>query len=137
MRSHPRWLRRIREAAPGKRFAFEGNYDRIAHQFAQLVRRSTTIDREPRRQAGSLERANLRQTNPPRLTAVSCRSPTASERASSPIGGTASALFSCRITVEGESARFDVQVLPNGCFVAERQPAGQAVYGCGVARTSG
>ena len=39
--------------------------------------------------------------------------------------------FTCRIAVNGNpTATFDVQVLPNGCFVAERRRPGQADYGC-------
>jgi hypothetical protein len=87
--------------------------------------------------AGSVERAILRQTRAPRPTAAACRSPTAAERSSTPFGRTGVALFSCRITVRGLTAQFYVQILANGCFVAERRGAGQAVYGCGVKRMSG
>jgi hypothetical protein len=38
--------------------------------------------------------------------------------------------------VAGERARYDVQVLLNGCYVAERDPYGQAVYGCGADRVA-
>jgi hypothetical protein len=34
------------------------------------------------------------------------------------------------MVVNGERARYDVQVLGNGCYVAERANVGQAVYGC-------
>jgi hypothetical protein len=33
-----------------------------------------------------------------------------------------------------ERARDDVQVLGNGCYVAERHRPGRAVYGCGADR---
>jgi hypothetical protein len=57
-------------------------------------------------------------------------------------------VFSCAMTVTAggmggarASGRYDVQVLANGCFVAERRtrtpPLGQAVYGCGVTRRAG
>jgi hypothetical protein len=40
-------------------------------------------------------------------------------------------LFVCRIALRGQQpALFDVQVLDNGCFVAERRRPGQADYGC-------
>ncbi len=39
--------------------------------------------------------------------------------------------FTCLIAVNGNpTATFDVQVLPSGCFVAERRRPGQADYGC-------
>jgi hypothetical protein len=34
--------------------------------------------------------------------------------------------------VTGERASYVVQVLENGCFVAERRRVGLAVYGCGA-----
>ena len=32
--------------------------------------------------------------------------------------------------MNGERAPYAVQLLPNGCYVAERKRPGQAVYGC-------
>jgi hypothetical protein len=52
------------------------------------------------------------------------------------VGGTGSTLFSCNITLKPAPAQFYVSVLPNGCFVAERQRPGRAIYGCGVHRGS-
>jgi hypothetical protein len=87
--------------------------------------------------AGSVERAILRQKNAPRPTAASCRAPTESERTNATIGGADSAFFSCRITLDGQSARFYVQVLSNGSFIAERERrTQQQIFGCCVARTS-
>lgn len=83
-----------------------------------------------------MERAILRQIQGPRPTGASCRSPSTAERSSSPFGATGVALFSCRITVRGLPAQYYVQVLANGCFVAERRGVGQAVYGCGISRVS-
>jgi hypothetical protein len=34
--------------------------------------------------------------------------------------------------VTGERVNYVVQVLPDGCFVAERRRRGRAVYGCGA-----
>lgn len=71
-------------------------------------------------------------------TAAACRRPTAGERRHSPFGSTRS-LLSCDITYEGGDGtsvrgRYDVQVLSNGCFVAEREQRhprlGQVVQGC-------
>jgi hypothetical protein len=44
-------------------------------------------------------------------------------------------LFTCELTVTGERARYVVQVLRNGCFIAERRRRGRAVYGCGADRS--
>jgi len=41
-------------------------------------------------------------------------------------------VFSCLITLGGQRALYYVQVLGNGCFVAERRRPGQAIYGCGA-----
>jgi hypothetical protein len=41
-------------------------------------------------------------------------------------------VFTCLLTLTGERARYAVQVLANGCYVAERRRPGRAVYGCGA-----
>lgn len=41
-------------------------------------------------------------------------------------------VFVCLVAVEGKREAFDVQVLNNGCYVAERVRPGEAIYGCGV-----
>lgn len=41
-------------------------------------------------------------------------------------------VFVCLVGVEGQREAFDVQVLNNGCYVAERVRPGAAIYGCGV-----
>jgi hypothetical protein len=85
--------------------------------------------------AGNVEQAILRQRIPPRPTAASCRVPTPGERAAATIGGADSVFFSCQITLEGQSARYYVQVLSNGSFIAERERRGQEqIFGCCVAR---
>ncbi len=86
--------------------------------------------------AASVEYAILQNSPPPRPTAASCRAPTAAEQSKSPVGGTGSTLFSCSITVVPARVQFYVEVLPNGCFVAERQRPGRAIYGCGVHKGS-
>jgi hypothetical protein len=55
------------------------------------------------------------------------------ERAGAPFGNTRRPLFTCVLTVQGTRATYVVEVLANGCFVAERRPPGRAIYGCGVA----
>lgn len=83
----------------------------------------------------SLSDALLAQAGPPRPTAVSCHVASGAQRARSPFGPSALPLFTCGLTVSGLRSNYLVQVLHNGCFVAERIPVGRAVYGCGVVRT--
>jgi hypothetical protein len=52
--------------------------------------------------------------------------------AASPFGATNRPMFSCLITVSGEQAAYNVEVLANGCYVAERRRPGRAIYGCGA-----
>jgi len=61
--------------------------------------------------------------------APTCRPATAAERAAGPFGRRGR-LFSCRMTIDGERARYDVQVVGERCFVAERHHRGRALYGC-------
>jgi hypothetical protein len=84
--------------------------------------------------ASSVEHALLANGGPPRPTTASCRAASAAERAVSPFEPTRLPLFTCELTVSDARATYVVQVLHNGCFVAERTPPGRAVYGCGVAR---
>ncbi len=92
----------------------------------------------------ALERALLAQRNADTggPVAAHCRAPTAAERAHDPFGN-ARRLLSCDVRYEASdgtavSGRYDVQVLANGCFVAEREKRrpqlGQVIYGCGVSR---
>jgi hypothetical protein len=82
--------------------------------------------------ARKLEHALLAAAGPPRPTAATCLPATAADRRASPFGASASPVFSCDITVAGTKAGYYVQVLKNGCFVAERRRVGRAIYGCGV-----
>jgi hypothetical protein len=82
----------------------------------------------------SVEHALLAHGGPPRPTTASCRPSTSAERVSAPFGPTHLPLLTCALTWMGERASFVVQVLPDGCFVAERRRRGRAVYGCGVRR---
>jgi hypothetical protein len=84
---------------------------------------------------GSVERALLAHGGPPAPTAAACRASSAAERASAPFGRTRRPLFTCELTVTGERASYVVQVLRNGCFIAERRRRGRAVYGCGADRS--
>jgi hypothetical protein len=82
----------------------------------------------------SVERALVTRAGSPRPTSASCRAATSSERRGAPFGHTRRPLFSCLLSVAGQSARYVVQVLANGCFVAERRGGGRAVQGCGADR---
>jgi hypothetical protein len=78
----------------------------------------------------ALESALLANPNQPATVAI-CNRATATDRRRAPFGHTRLPLYACRIALRGARAeRFDVQVLPNGCFVAERRRRGQADYGC-------
>jgi hypothetical protein len=70
----------------------------------------------------------------PSPTAVSCRLETAAQRGQSPFGPTGPPVFSCSITAGGAPSVYDVQLLPSGCFVAERRKPGKAIYGCGAGK---
>ena len=85
--------------------------------------------------ARSVERALLANGGPPRPTSATCRGETVAERRGAPFGSTRRPVFSCLLTVTGERATYDVQVLANGCYVGERRGGGRAVYGCGAGRT--
>lgn len=82
--------------------------------------------------AQSLTNALLHRTRSPRPTAASCRAATAAEVTTGPFGTSSQPQFTCRLTISGKAARYDVQVQGNGCYVAERHRPGQAVYGCGA-----
>jgi hypothetical protein len=79
----------------------------------------------------SVERALL--ANGP--TTAACQASSSAVRSQAPFGPTRLPLFTCELTITGERASYAVQVLPNGCFVAERRRPGRAVYGCGVNRS--
>lgn len=85
--------------------------------------------------ARSLEHALVTGGRPPRPSAASCRTASPAERSAAPFGPTRLPLFTCQVTIGGEQADYAVQVLRNGCFVAERRRPGHAVYGCGVGRS--
>ena len=81
---------------------------------------------------GSLTRALLHARTTPAVSAVLCLAESAAERAKSPFGATGPPVFACSITAGGSRTAYDVQLLPTGCFVAERRKPGKAIYGCGA-----
>ncbi|MEY2513254.1 MAG: hypothetical protein QOJ89_612 [bacterium] len=71
------------------------------------------------------------RTNPNMPAEASCHRATAADRRAARTFANTRRLFVCRITLPSQRpAMFDVQVLGNGCFVAERRRRGQADYGC-------
>ena len=82
--------------------------------------------------------AILQKTSRPRPTAATCRPSTASARARASLRGAQSVFFSCTVTLDGQTARYYVQVLANGSFIAQREIHGtaKAIYGCCVTRRS-
>jgi hypothetical protein len=82
--------------------------------------------------ARSLERALVTRGAQPGPTSATCRGATPAERSRAPFGRTRRPVFTCLLTLTGERARYAVQVLANGCYVAERHRPGRAVYGCGA-----
>lgn len=84
----------------------------------------------PRRAAVALERA-LRATPNAGVAGASCRRATPAERRDAPFRATRRPVFTCRVGIgQGLAEPFAVQVLANGCFVAERHRPGRAIYGC-------
>jgi hypothetical protein len=79
-----------------------------------------------------LEQALRKSHSQPSVSAVSCSAESAEQRAQSPFGQTGPPVFACTITAGGAATAYDVQLLPNGCFVAERRRPGKAIYGCGA-----
>jgi hypothetical protein len=72
----------------------------------------------------------------PRSARAACQPATAAQRAAAPFGHTTLPVFVCLLTSRGHRDAFAVQVLTDGCFVAERTTPGQAVYGCGAGAVS-
>jgi hypothetical protein len=83
------------------------------------------------RRIPALEQGILRNPND-NARAASCRSATDADRARAPFGPRATNLYVCTIDLPraGDPARYDVQLLANNCFVAERRRPGNADYGC-------
>ncbi len=74
----------------------------------------------------------MKSAGAPHPAEVSCRAESASERERSPFGPTGGSVYACSLTVHGNLVPYDVQLLRNGCFVAERRRPGKAIYGCGA-----
>jgi hypothetical protein len=81
-----------------------------------------------------LERALRLAREAPLVSAASCRLETTAQRARSPFGVRGGTVYACALTRAGTAAAYNVQLLPNGCFVAERRAPGVVIYGCGAGR---
>jgi hypothetical protein len=81
-----------------------------------------------------LEQALRKSPSKPSVSAVTCHAESVSQRAQSPFGKTGPPVFACSITAGGAPVAYDVQLLPSGCFVAERRAPGKAIYGCGAGK---
>jgi hypothetical protein len=81
-----------------------------------------------------LELALRKARAKPPISAARCRPESAAQRSQSPFGKTGPPVFSCSITASGAPVAYDVQLLPSGCFVAERTTSGKAIYGCGAGK---
>ena len=69
--------------------------------------------------------------NPNMPASATCHRATAQDRRTARTFATTKRLFVCRIALAHQDpATFDVQLLGNRCFVAERRRPGQADYGC-------
>jgi hypothetical protein len=91
-----------------------------AVKIAHWGRRGDTV---AGRSAETMERALVEPRGRTPLAVPSeanCRAPSAAEAASSPFGRS-SRVFSCSITDQAGTARYDVQFLHDGCYVAERR----------------
>jgi hypothetical protein len=119
-------LRSLRFAAPA---ASTETGDTIRTRPGWRVRSGFRNGRSRHVSAAALEHA-LRTNPTNEATFAACRRMTGPQH-THVFGNTHAPLFACRIGLRGGlPARFDVQVLPGGCFVAERRRPGEADYGC-------
>ena len=81
-----------------------------------------------------LESALRRSRATPPVSRASCRLETAAQRSGSPFGSGGPPVYACTLARGATSSAYDVQLLPTGCFVAERRSPGVAIYGCGAGR---
>ena len=82
-----------------------------------------------------LERALAASRSSPSVSRATCSAETPSQQAKSPFGNTGPPVFACLVFAGGGSSAYDVQVLPNHCYVAERRKPGKAIYGCLAKKT--
>jgi len=85
--------------------------------------------------ARRLERALRRSRATPPVSSATCSLETAAQRSGSPFGASGGSVYACMLTRGATKAAYNVQLLTNGCFVAERRAPGVAIYGCGAGRT--
>jgi hypothetical protein len=64
------------------------------------------------------------------VSSASCRAPARGAR--TPFGNTRRPVMRCLVGTDQGRAWYEVEVLRNGCFLAERDEGGAAIRGCGV-----
>jgi hypothetical protein len=64
------------------------------------------------------------------VSSASCRAPARGAR--TPFGNTRRPVMRCLVGTDQGRAWYEVEVLRNGCFLAERDDGGRALHGCGV-----
>jgi hypothetical protein len=64
------------------------------------------------------------------VSSASCRAPARGAR--TPFGNTRRPVMRCLVGTDQGRAWYEVEVLRNGCFLAERDEGGGAIRGCGV-----
>jgi hypothetical protein len=84
--------------------------------------------------AHRLESALRRSGATPPVSSASCALETAAQRSGTPFGPIGGSVYACMLTRGATKVAYNVQLLPNGCFVAERRAPGAVIYGCGAAR---
>ncbi len=121
-------------------YAFHVRGSRIEQRivFAAVLRTQdadhtqSTTPRAKQRRFTATELEVALRTNPNNeAKSAACRTADHSDGGRRTFGNTRPQLFVCHIALMPRPAEaFDVQILPNGCFVAERLQRGQADYGC-------
>jgi hypothetical protein len=128
--------RRVRQAAAAFGYSVGSFRNRPCRRVCESGRPVRVIPAVPPPvSAAQLEHALVNNPDDPAL--ATCRAATRADRHAARSFKHTPRLFVCRLALRGQQpALFDVQVLDNGCFVAERRRPGQADYGCiGVAAT--
>jgi hypothetical protein len=68
------------------------------------------------------------------VSSASCALETTAQRSGTPFGAIGGTVYACMLTRGATKAAYNVQLLTNGCFVAERRAPGVVIYGCGAER---
>jgi hypothetical protein len=79
----------------------------------------------------AVERA-VRRNGDVGVSSASCRAPSRADAARSPFGPTRRPVMHCLVGTGDGLAWYEVEVLRDGCFLAERDTGGSEIRGCGV-----